>query len=139
MPQCRPILLVEDDNVDVMMFKRILEEMKVLNPLVHLSDGEEALKYLKSDEAAKPCMIFLDLNMPKMNGIEFLKVAQAEYVLKQIPVIMLTTSKEDRHVVESFKVGAGGYVVKPVDIEKFLNTVRLLDLYWTLSVQPNEE
>lgn len=138
MPQFRPILLVEDDNVDVMMFKRILEEMKVLNPLVNLSDGEKALEYLKSDDNAKPCMIFLDLNMPKMNGIEFLKVAQGEYVLKKIPVIMLTTSKEDRHVVESFKVGAGGYVVKPVDIEKFLNTVRLLDLYWTLSVEPNK-
>jgi len=138
MQQCKPILLVEDDNIDVMVFKRLLSDMKVLNPLVELNDGEKALEYLRSEGNERPCMILLDLNMPKMTGIEFLKTAKGEYILKKIPVIMLTTSKDDQDVVESFKLGAGGYVVKPVDIEKFLNATRLINLYWALSEPQNE-
>jgi len=138
MQQCKPILLVEDDNIDVMVFKRLLSDMKVLNPLVELNDGEKALEYLRSEGNERPCMILLDLNMPKMTGIEFLKTAKGEYILKKIPVIMLTTSKDDQDVVESFKLGAGGYVVKPVDIEKFLNATRLINLHWAL-IEPQNE
>jgi len=133
MQDSKPILLVEDDHIDAMTVKRLLRDLKVANPLVHLTNGEEALKYLRTDNNEKPCVIFLDLNMPKINGIEFLKVAKAEYLLKKVPVVMLTTSKEDQVVVESFKFGIGGYIVKPIDYEKFVEAIGVIGLDWTLN------
>jgi len=133
MQDSKPILLVEDDHIDAMTVKRLLRDLKVANPLVHLTNGEEALKYLRTENNEKPCVIFLDLNMPKINGIEFLKVAKAEYLLKKVPVVMLTTSKEDQVVVESFKFGIGGYIVKPIDYEKFVEAIGVIGLDWTLN------
>jgi CheY-like chemotaxis protein len=130
-------LLVEDDNVDAMTVGRAFKELKILNPLVHRTNGEEALEYLKDESNVQPCIILLDLNMPRMNGIEFLKIAKADDVLKKIPVVVLTTSKEERDIVESFKLSVAGYIVKPVDYKKFVETIRTIDLYWTLSELPN--
>ncbi|MDO8206274.1 MAG: response regulator, partial [Gallionella sp.] len=86
----KPILLVEDDQVDVMTVKRALKEVKVTNPLVNLENGEEALQYLRDPDSVKPCIILLDLNMPIMNGIEFLKVMKHDTLLRRIPVVVLT-------------------------------------------------
>jgi len=135
----RPILLVEDDNVDAMTVKRALKDLKVTNRLVHSANGEEALDYLRNDDNEKPCVILLDLNMPKMNGIEFLKVAKTDEILKRIPTVVLTTSKDDRDKVESFELNVAGYIVKPVDYKKFVDAIRIINLYWTLSELPSHE
>ena len=136
MRSSKPILLVEDDSVDAMTVERSLNDLKVTNPLVRTNDGEEALVYLNDPANESPCLILLDLNMPKMNGIEFLKTAKADEQLKQIPVVVLTTSDEQRDVVESFQLSVAGYMVKSVDYKKFVDTIRVIDLYWTLSRTP---
>jgi CheY-like chemotaxis protein len=139
MRNSKPILLVEDDRVDAMTVKRALKDLKVTNLLVHTLNGEEALNHLRAESNGKPCVILLDLNMPKMNGVEFLKVAKDDDVLKSIPVVVLTTSHEEQDVVESFKLSAAGYIVKPVDYKKFVEAMRTIDIYWTLSELPDGE
>ena len=136
MRNMRPILLAEDDSVDAMTVKRAFSELKVTNELVRVVNGEEALEYLKTHPDKKPCVILLDLNMPRMNGVEFLKVAKADDELRQIPVVVLTTSKDDCDKVETFKLSVAGYIVKPVDYRKFVETIKILNLYWTLSELP---
>jgi len=139
MQNLRPILLVEDDDVDAMTVKRTFDELKVANQLVRRVSGEEGLAYLRNGDNRKPCIILLDLNMPKMNGIEFLKIVKADEVLRKIPVIVLTTSKDEQDILESFKLSVAGYIVRSVDHKKFVDTVRTINLYWTLSELPNEE
>jgi len=139
MRDCKPILLLEDDTVDAMTVKRALKDLKVINPLVRVGNGEEALVYLRDDNNIKPCVILLDLNMPKMNGIEFLRVAKADEKLKRIPAIVLTTSKDDQDRLQTFRLNVSGFIVKPVDYIKFVEAMRIIDLYWTLSELPNSE
>jgi len=136
MKNLKPILFVEDDSIDAMTIKRAFMELKVTNPLVHKANGSQALEYLRSKSNKKPCVVLLDLNMPKMNGIEFLKIIKADDELKSIPVVVLTISEEERDIAESFRLSVGGYIVKPVDYKKFVEAVRLLNLYWTLSELP---
>jgi CheY-like chemotaxis protein len=139
MRNSKPILLVEDDRVDAMTVKRALKDLNVANLLVHTLNGEEALNHLRAESNGNPCVILLDLNMPKMNGVEFLKVVKADDMLKSIPVVVLTTSQEEQDVVESFKLSAAGYIVKPVDYKKFVEAMRTIDIYWTLSELPEGE
>ena len=139
MHNSKPILLVEDDRVDTMTVRRALKDLKVTNQLICTTNGEEALGYLRSESNKKPCVILLDLNMPKMNGIDFLKIAKGEEELKKIPVIVLTTSKEEQDVAESFNLSVAGYIVKPVDYKRFVEAIRVLELYWTLSELPDGE
>ena len=131
----RPILLVEDDDVDAMTVRRALKDLKVTNQLVRLGNGEEALSHLRNGDNM-PCVILLDLNMPKMNGIEFLKIAKNDAGLRQIPVIVLTTSKDEQDKMESFQLSVAGYIVKPTDYKKFVEAMQTVDLYWTLSELP---
>ncbi len=133
MKNSRPVLLAEDDSVDAMTVERAFKDLKITNQLVHTTNGEEALEYLRNENNVIPCLILLDLNMPKMNGIEFLKVVKADDLLKSIPVVVLTTSKEEQDIVESFKLSAAGYMVKTVDYKKFVEIIRTVDIYWTLS------
>lgn len=133
----KPILLVEDDQVDVMTVKRALKEIHVTNPIVNLENGEEALKYLRDPDSIKPCIILLDLNMPIMNGIEFLQVAKYDAQLKRIPVVVLTTSDEQQDKVNSFDLGVAGYMAKPVDYLQFVEVMRSIDAYWTISEMPS--
>ena len=135
----KPILLVEDDDVDAMTVKRAFKDLNVTNNLVHLVNGELALDYLQEQDNEKPCVILLDLNMPKMNGTEFLKVIKANEELKQIPVVVLTTSTEECDIIETFKLSVGGYIVKPVDYKKFVEAIRTINIYWTLSELPDQE
>jgi CheY-like chemotaxis protein len=139
MKNSRPVLLVEDDSIDAMTVRRAFRDLKVTNRLDHRLNGEEALAYLRDPSNQRPCVILLDLNMPRMNGIEFLKVVKADPQLKTIPVIVLTTSHEEQDGVESFKLSIAGYIVKPVDYKKFVEAIRTIDLYWTLSELPNGE
>jgi CheY-like chemotaxis protein len=138
MRNLKPILLVEDDSIDAMTVKRALKDLKVTNPLIHVVNGEEALEHLRNESNTKPCVILLDLNMPKINGIEFLRIAKEEKELKKIPVVALTTSNEAMDIDSSFEFGVAGYIVKPTDYKKFVDAIRAIDLYWTLSELPKE-
>ncbi len=140
MQDSKPILLVEDDNVDVMTVRRALKDLKVESQLVSACDGEEAVEYLRTSGNPKPRIILLDLNMPKMNGTEFLRIVKADQSLKKIPVIVLTTSSSEQDIVRSFELGAAGYMVKSVDYKKFIEIIRAINLYWNLSeLPPNGE
>jgi CheY-like chemotaxis protein len=139
MRSSKPILLIEDDRLDAMMVARALDELKVTNELVHKTNGKEALDYLTGEANKKPCLILLDLNMPKTNGVDFLRIAKADETLKRIPIVVLTSSTEEQDVIETFKLSVAGYIVKPMDYIKFVEAIRTLALYWTLSELPDGE
>ncbi|MCG2583969.1 response regulator [Massilia sp. TS11] len=132
----KPILLVEDDQVDVMTILRALKEIHVVNPVVSKENGEEALLHLRTPGVERPCIILLDLNMPIMNGIEFLQAVKADENLRRIPVVVLTTSEEQQDKVRSFDLGVAGYMAKPVDYHRFVEMIRSIDMYWTISEMP---
>lgn len=129
----KPILLIEDDLVDQMTVKRAFKELKVINELLVANNGEEGLEMLKDESLDKPGIILLDLNMPKMNGIEFLQEIKNYKEFKTIPVIVLTTSKHEKDKVESFNLGVAGYMIKPVDYENFLEIIKSIKDYWSFS------
>lgn len=129
------ILLVEDDQSDAHLVRAALKENRVLCNLHHVLDGVDALAFLRRQgdawrDAVRPDLILLDLNMPRMNGREFLEVIKADEELRTIPVVVLTTSDVERDVVASYKLGAAGYITKPVDMDQFIEAVRQLDNYW---------
>ncbi|MCK4336414.1 MAG: response regulator [Candidatus Aminicenantes bacterium] len=132
----KPILLVEDDLVDQMTVKRSLKELNVSNRLVIANNGEEALFYLNDEKYQKPAIILLDMNMPKMNGLEFLEIVKNDDELKKIPVIVLSTSKADSDRINSFNLGVAGYMIKPVDYKKFVDVIKTIHMYWKLSELP---
>ena len=137
MRNSKPILLIEDDSIDVMTVKRALRDLDITNEVVHSVNGEEALKYLRNQSNEEPSVILLDLNMPRMNGIEFLEIIKADKVLRKIPVVVLTTSKNEKDVIESFELSVTGYMVKPADYKKFVETIRVINQYWAVSELPN--
>lgn len=126
------ILLVEDNPDDAELTIRVLKKHNLANNLVHLHDGEEALKFLFEGDVNIPKIILLDLKMPKVDGIEVLRKIKTDEVRKIIPVIVLTSSKEDRDIIESYKLGVNAYVVKPVEFDKFMEAVAQLGLFWLL-------
>ena len=131
------ILLIEDDKIDVKTIKRALKELKITNPVEVCENGLEGLNYLNNPKNNKTGIILLDLNMPKMNGLEFLQERQLNNKLKLIPVVVLTTSKAEQDKIESYKLGVAGYMIKPVDYLKFVEVIKTINLYWTLSELPN--
>lgn len=133
----RPILLVEDDEVDVLTVKRSLRDLRVDNELIVAGNGEEALALLRDPKRARPALVLLDLNMPRMNGFEFLREARDQHLLEGIPVVVLTTSRQDQDIFEGFKLNVAGYMVKPVDYRKFVEIMQAIDQYWTLSELPS--
>ena len=126
------ILLVEDNPDDAELTIRVLKKHNLANNLVHLHDGEEALKFLFENDMNIPKIILLDLKMPKVDGIEVLRKIKMDEMRKIIPVIVLTSSKEDRDIIESYKLGVNAYVVKPVEFDKFMEAVAQLGLFWLL-------
>ena len=131
------ILLVEDDEVDVMNVQRAFKKNNITNPLYLASNGLEALSILRGSNKQINIpqvrrIILLDLNMPKMNGIEFLRELRADEQLQSIPVIVLTTSNEDKDKVEAYKLNVAGYILKPVTFSNFVETVATMNKYWTL-------
>ena len=132
----KPILVVEDDDVDVMTIRRALKEIHVVNPVVRQENGEKAIEYLRDRGNTLPCIILLDLNMPVMSGIEFLEVVKSDEQLKRIPVVVLKTSREQEDKVESFNYSVAGYMAKPVDYRQFVDVMRSIDVYWSISELP---
>ncbi|MTW10021.1 response regulator [Pseudoduganella eburnea] len=131
-----PILLVEDDEVDAMTVKRALRTIEVDNPLVHAEHGEAALAYLEATGNPPPCIILLDLNMPVMNGLEFLQHVKHHPHLRRIPVVVLSTSEEQQDRDASFDLGAAGFLPKCRDYSRFIDIMRTWDQYWTCSDLP---
>ena len=132
----KPILLVEDDEVDVLTVRRALKDLNVSNPLEVAANGEEALARLGNGKGQRPAIILLDLNMPRMSGLEFLRQARADGIATGIPIVVLTTSRQDQDVVEGFNYNVAGYMIKPVDYTKFVEVMQAIDLYWSLSELP---
>lgn len=133
----KPILLVEDDEVDVLTVRRALRDLEVANELVVAGNGEEALEILRDPQQPRPCIILLDLNMPRMNGLEFLRKVREEDCAKGVPIVVLTTSRQDRDIIDGFELNVAGFMVKPVDYRKFVEVIHAIDLYWTLSELPS--
>tara|TARA_Y100000768_G_C23534398_1_gene476352 strand:- start:75 stop:497 length:423 start_codon:yes stop_codon:yes gene_type:complete len=133
------ILLVEDDEVDVMNVKRAFKKNNILNPLLIARNGIEALDVLRDEELdqPKPKIILLDLNMPKMGGIEFLKEIRKDPVLHGISVFVMTTSNEDNDKVEAYNLNVAGYILKPLSMEQFVEAVSTLKNYWSLCQYPD--
>src|SRR5688500_10446257 len=132
------VLLIEDNPDDAEPTIRVLRKHHLANNLVHLQDGEDALKFLfaKDNNNNIPKLILLDLKMPKVDGIEVLRRIKNDSLKKIIPVVVLTSSKEDRDIIESYNLGVNAYVVKPVEFEKFVEAVTHLGLFWLLLNQP---
>jgi CheY-like chemotaxis protein len=133
------LLLIEDNPDDVILTKRALKQHNIANEIVVAHDGVEALEYLRGEGAYAgrdtnilPNVILLDLKMPRMGGLEFLKIIRSDERTKLLPVVILTSSREERDVVESYNLGANSYVQKPVDFDQFTAAVKELGLYWLL-------
>ncbi len=136
------IILVEDDEVDVMTVLRAFRKNNI-QPSIHVAaNGIEALELLnkgslgRPEDLARNCLIWLDLNMPRMGGLEFLKVLRADKNLKRIPVIVLTTSDQEHDRIEAYNLNVAGYILKPVTFSKFVEVVGTLNDYWTLCEMP---
>ena len=131
-----PILLVEDDDVDVENVVRAFEESLITNPLCVARNGEEALALLRADASncqRLPGLILLDINMPVMNGFEFLAILKQDPALRAIPVVILTTSQEESDRYLGFQLSVAGYMIKPVEFTDFVDVVRTIDRYWSMS------
>ena len=137
------VLLVEDNIHDAEMTIRSLKKVNLANNLVHVKDGEEALEFIFAqgkfagrDLVNAPKLILLDIKMPKVDGIEVLRRIKADEVTRCIPVVIMTSSKEELDIVSSYELGVNSYVVKPVDFEGFAKAVSELGLYWLITNQP---
>ena len=133
------ILLVEDNPGDVDLTLKALQTGKLKNTISLTRDGEEAMAYLRREgpysQAVRPDLILLDLNLPRMNGREVLAAIKADVALREIPVVILTSSAAERDIVESYRLQANCYVTKPVDLEQFLTVVKTLEQFWLEIVQ----
>jgi CheY-like chemotaxis protein len=136
------VLLVEDDEVDVMNVRRAFKKNNISNPLYVASNGIEALEMLRDQEnqsiPASRRLILLDLNMPRMGGIEFLHELRSDSQLRMTPVIVLTTSNQDKDRVEAYNLNVAGYILKPVTFSKFADVMATLSKYWALCEMPYE-
>ncbi|MBW4522756.1 MAG: response regulator [Scytolyngbya sp. HA4215-MV1] len=136
------VLLVEDDEVDVMNVKRAFKKGNITNPLYVAGNGLEALIMLRGGGDRLPGvpsqrrLILLDLNMPKMGGLEFLSALRSDPALKTIPVVVLTTSNQDKDRVEAYNFNVAGYILKPVTFANFTEVMTTLNRYWSLSEMP---
>ncbi|GCD78344.1 two-component system response regulator [Thermaurantimonas aggregans] len=133
------ILLVEDDEVDVMNVKRAFKKNHIQNPLLVAGNGIEALEILRSKnlDVPRPKIVLLDLNMPKMGGIEFLKELRKDPELASTSVFVMTTSNEDSDKVEAYNLNVAGYILKPLSMERFIEAVSTLKSYWMLCEYPS--
>ncbi len=137
------ILLLEDEPADAYLTRLAFEEGRILTRLHNVSDGREGLDFLQKkppyQNAPRPDLILLDINMPRMNGHEFLLAIKADKTLKNIPVVVLTTSAVESDILDSYEKGAAGYISKPIDVSEFVNIIRRLEDYWlTLVHLPGE-
>ncbi len=142
MAELKRILLVEDDPRDVELMLTALEEQGLANEVVVANDGVEALDYLhrrgkfKMRVGGLPVVVLLDLKLPKVDGMAVLNEIRSNQKLKMVPVVMLTSSREERDIVESYQSGVNAYVVKPIDFNEFVSAVRELGLFWAIINEP---
>jgi CheY-like chemotaxis protein len=142
MQALRPILLVEDSPKDLELTLAALERCQLANEIVVARDGAEALDYLyvrgmfKDREAGDPAVVLLDLKLPKMDGLEVLAKLKADPERRQIPIVMLTSSREERDVVTSYQLGVNAFVVKPVDFTEFFKAIQDLGMFWAIINEP---
>lgn len=138
----KKILLAEDDPRDVELTLMALEESKLANEVDVVRDGQEALDYLfrrgdfENRTGNNPALILLDLKMPKVDGLEVLRAVRDDETAKMTPIVMLTSSREERDIVESYKLGINAYVVKPVDFNQFLKAIKQIGAFWAVVNQP---
>jgi len=131
------IILVEDNPDDARLTIRALKKNNLSNNLLHLRDGEEAIRYLTEHKNNNlPKLILLDLKMPKVDGIEVIKYLKNDLDLRLIPIVVLTSSKEDRDIKRSYELGANAFIVKPVDFENFTQAVSKIGFFWLMLNQP---
>ena len=136
------ILMVEDDSKDVELTLTALEEYNLANEVVVTRNGEQALDYLycrgeyKTRSTGNPAVMLLDLKLPKVDGLEVLKQIKSDGELRMIPVVVLTSSKEEKDMVASYKLGVNAYVVKPVDFHEFVNAIKELGVFWAVINEP---
>jgi len=126
------ILLIEDDMIEVMKLNRAKSSLQLNHKITEANNGEDALKLLEQKDNL-PDIILLDLNMPKINGIEFLKILKADDRLKYIPTIILTTSNNQRDLLECYKIGVAGYILKPLKYEEYVSKIEKLLAYWSIN------
>ena len=133
------ILLVEDNAQDAELTLYALEKNKLTNRIINARDGAEALEYIFATgryedrrREEMPCLVLLDIKLPKVDGIDVLKKLKSDPRTRNIPVVMLTSSREERDIIESYRLGVNSYIVKPVDFDQFTDTVRQIGLYWLL-------
>ena len=133
-----PILIVEDNPVDLDLTLRAFALRKLTNTILVARDGEEALSYIPKWEKGEPLpvVILLDLKLPKVNGLEVLQTIKSHPVLKAIPVVILTTSAESNDIKKAYEQGANSYIVKPVDFDKFIEVAKNIELYWNVLNKP---
>ncbi len=129
------ILLVEDNPGDIELTKEAFLEGKIRNNITVMRDGVEAFDYLKNQQAARPDLILLDLNLPRMNGLELLEKIKDDIELRVIPVCILTTSQDEADIAKSYRSHANCYIAKPVDFDKFMQVVRSLEDFWLTVVR----
>jgi CheY-like chemotaxis protein len=136
--ELRKILYVEDSKLDVELTLEVLRENKILNPVIVARDGVEALEYLRCEgeyhdrKTGNPGMILLDLKMPRMDGLEFMHIVKKDEKLKLIPIVMLTSSREEKDLMKSYQLGVNAYVVKPVDFVDFAEIVKEIGVFWAI-------
>src|SRR5512141_595267 len=130
----RPILLIEDNPMDVDLTRRAFARRKLVNPLEIARDGPEALDYIRRWESGDllPVVILLDLKLPKLDGLEVLRRFKSHPVARVIPVVVLSTSAEERDIQTAYQLGANSYIVKPVDFDRFMDVAAQIDQYWLL-------
>ena len=133
----KPILLIEDNEVDVKAIQRALDQIKVSNPLIAVTDGLKALDYLKDPKNARPRIILLDLNLPEMSGVEFLKATRDDREMRMIPVVVLSTSSDAKDKLDTFNLGVAGFIRKPLEYKDFVKVIKTINLYWSLSEIPD--
>lgn len=142
MKKIKRILMAEDDPKDIDLTLTALEEYNLANEVDIAHDGEEALDYLffrgkfKDREKTNPAVILLDIKMPKISGLEVLQKIKSDSELKTIPVVILTSSRQEKDLVDSYNLGVNAYVVKPVDFHEFINAVKELGLFWAVINEP---
>ena len=128
--ESQPILIVEDSTDDFEATKRAFSKANLHNPIKHVFNGEDALSYLRSDALTKPGLILLDLNMPGLDGRKTLEIIKQTPKLKKIPVVVLTTSDDERDVKACYELGANTYIQKPVDFDGLISAIKRLKEYW---------
>jgi CheY-like chemotaxis protein len=142
MSELKRILLAEDNPADLELTLEALGQNRLANEVVAVRDGEEALNYLfrRASYAGRtdgnPAVILLDLKMPKVDGLQVLREVKADENLRQIPIVMLTSSREEQDLLDSYRLGANAYVVKPVDFGRFVDAVRQLGMFWAVVNEP---